>query len=498
MLCKIKDLILGLNAEQITLISVLVTLIIFVAGQHSERKFKKHEIRRTEYKKFIALLEQSFTGGIKQTNPDVRKAFFDTGVSLLLYGSKRVYKKYVFFREYTTNPIAQKSKHNDGKVLMYVIADILKTIRHEVGLTSVSELESNEVLSFIVNDVGTNPLSRIDSYKAQYNIFMIKCEIFFFNRVKLLTTRKAYYLFIKPVFGVISLLAKYLMIPIGKLFSFLTRESESKAMQREENKQSKTDSCPRKSDKPILRKRQGLVAKGFALEWKAQNWVVRNIWRKSALIQKVERFCLPIVVFGVIMWGLGVIPLEIAFWISGISSLTMLACEFLGDTQNAMTTLGGFLKVGIYIILILLIVILVTMTKALEQIFRGTTGQYCVLIIVSVLLSLIWGAYSSFCNAEVATLANALLTGGIGLIILTKDLLVKTLCIELPIVFINEEFMAQMASLGFDSSQTIDGVFSLLFYPILFMVGWATMVCAAKKYWIDKYNNGDDIERLVQ
>lgn len=457
-LCKMKDLILGLNAEHITLISVLVTLIIFVAGQHSERKFKKHEIRRTEYKKFIALLEQSFTGGIDQTDPSVRKVFFDTGVSLLLYGSKRVYKKYVFFREYTTNPIAQKSKHNDGKVLMYVIADILKTIRHEVGLTSVSELESNEVLSFIVKDVGTNPLSRIDSYKAQYNIFMIKCEMFFFNRVKLVATRKVYYQFIKPVFGVISLLVKYLITSIGKLFSFFTREYKPKARQKEENIQSETDSSSRKSDQSKCHKRQGLVAIGFALEWKAQNWVVHNIWRKSASIQRVGCFCFLILVLWLVMFGLGVIPWGIAFWISGIPSITMLVCVFLGDTQNAMTTLGGFLKVGIHLMVFLLIVILATIPTAFEQIFQGTVSQYFILIIVSVILSLFWGAYSSFCNAEVATLANALLTGGMGLVILTKDFLVKTLCIESPIVFINEEFMAQMASLGFDSSQTIDGV----------------------------------------
>ena len=197
-LIKVKNLFLGLSTDQITLISVAVTLIIFMAGQRSETRFKKHEGRRAEYKKFIELLQKSLSGGIK---PDEKgkQVFFDTGVSLLLYGSKRVYKKYIFFREYSINPIVQKSKYNNPKVLLYIVADILKAIRHEVGLTSLSDLESNEALSFFVNDLGSNPLSRIESYKSRYNIFMIKSEIFFYNRYKLLTTKKLYYHIIKPI-----------------------------------------------------------------------------------------------------------------------------------------------------------------------------------------------------------------------------------------------------------------------------------------------------------
>ena len=172
-LIKIKELILGLSADQITLISIGVTLVIFVAGQRSETKFKRLEVRRTEYKKFITMLQETYSGKL-QLDEKTKKAFFDVGVSLLLYGSRRVYKKYIFFREYSRNPIIQKSKYNNDKVLLYVVADILKSIRHEVGLTSLSDLESNEVLSFFVNDLGTNPLSRIESYKAQYSIFMIK------------------------------------------------------------------------------------------------------------------------------------------------------------------------------------------------------------------------------------------------------------------------------------------------------------------------------------
>ena len=52
----IKNLITDLSTEEITLISILVTLMIFYIGNRSEVRFKKLESRREEYKKFITVL----------------------------------------------------------------------------------------------------------------------------------------------------------------------------------------------------------------------------------------------------------------------------------------------------------------------------------------------------------------------------------------------------------------------------------------------------------
>ena len=221
----VKNILLSLTTEQITLFSVLVTIIIFIAGQRSQNKYKKLESRRTEYKKFINILQKIYSGNFKMTDK-TKTEFFDTGVSLLIYGSKKVYKKYIFFREFSTNPLIIGSKYNDKNTIIYIMADILKTIRHEVGMTNFGELEDNVVLSFFINDLGTNPLSKNQSYKARYNIFMIKTELFFVNRLQFTFTKKVFYKFIKPVFGFISLTFKYLfMIPLGK---FLKKKFPSK------------------------------------------------------------------------------------------------------------------------------------------------------------------------------------------------------------------------------------------------------------------------------
>ncbi|MBQ7328373.1 MAG: hypothetical protein IJX01_00500 [Oscillospiraceae bacterium] len=499
-LIKVKNLFLGLSTDQITLISVAVTLIIFMAGQRSETRFKKHEGRRAEYKKFIELLQKSLSGGIK---PDEKgkQVFFDTGVSLLLYGSKHVYKKYIFFREYSINPIVQKSKYNNPKVLLYIVADILKAIRHEVGLTSLSDLESNEALSFFVNDLGSNPISRIESYKSRYNIFMIKSEIFFYNRYKLLTTKKLYYHIIKPILGVVGLALRYLLISIGKLLFRVKGASlqQEKPIPKTDKDSRETNIASKdKESNSGQQHKRGFFKGLFEIEWRAQSWVVHNIWGKTKAIGRFDIICLIILSIDVILVITRMIPWKFGYYMLVLLSVAMLIYTFLKDSQRAMTTLGGFLELGMCLIIVIGIVMALSFAIAFKDILAGATGQYLVCIIISIVLALIWGAYSSFCNAGVATLANALLAGVIGLIILTKDVLVETFFVDTCTAMFSSELIAQIEAGGYSTSQFVDGVFSLLFYPFLLMTGFATMVCAAKKYWIGKYNDGEDIDTLVQ
>ena len=87
----IYEFVAELSIEHITLLSVLVTLIIFVFDRSKETKNAQLEARREQYKKFIQLLQKFSTGKVK-IDEKTRCEFFDAGVSLLLYGSKRVYK----------------------------------------------------------------------------------------------------------------------------------------------------------------------------------------------------------------------------------------------------------------------------------------------------------------------------------------------------------------------------------------------------------------------
>lgn len=230
----VYEFLAGLSIEQITLFSVLVTLVIFVADRRKDTKNVQLEARREEYKKFIQLL-QKFTTDKVELDEKARGEFFDTGVSLLLYGSKKVYKKYVFFREYTVNPVIQKSKHNQKEVLLYVIADILKAIRHEVGLTSIGELSANEALAFFVNDIGMNSASKVQAYRAKYHIFMLKAELFMLDRYNFVLLKKFYYYYLKPILGILTITMKFLfVIPFGKLITILFPKWTKKVLNEKE------------------------------------------------------------------------------------------------------------------------------------------------------------------------------------------------------------------------------------------------------------------------
>lgn len=89
-------------------------------------------------------------------------------------------------------------------------------------MTVFSNLDSTDALAFFVNDISMNPLSKAQSYKASYDIFMLKAELFFINRLKFTLLKKIYYFCVKPILGIIALLLKYLLvIPFGKLLSML-------------------------------------------------------------------------------------------------------------------------------------------------------------------------------------------------------------------------------------------------------------------------------------
>jgi len=228
----IKPLI---TADNVALFSVIVTILIFIINRRSELKYKKHEDSKQQYMKLIQLLSITYTEPQKlslnndgKVDSTIQKQFFDTGASLMLYASKKLYKQYVFFRDFTNCPQIKKLRHYDESLIVYIIADILKQIRNEVGLTYWNSITSNEAIAFFVNDVGNNPLQTIISYEKSYRIKMLKLELFFLNRFNLVTTRKIYYKCIKPIFGFLFCFIQYaIALPLIHIFRkiFLSKKT---------------------------------------------------------------------------------------------------------------------------------------------------------------------------------------------------------------------------------------------------------------------------------
>ena len=226
--------------KNIALLSVIITVLIFVASRHEELKYKKHDDKKVQYLKLINLMEETFMGTKKDKkgelilSDELKKQFFDTGSSLLLYGSKKIYRQYLLFREFTNNPLIKQCKYYKDNIIIYIMSEILVTMRKEVGLSYFNSIGNNEALAFFVNDISSNPIAKENALDAKFRIKMIKFELAMIDRTKFMFIKTFYISCIKPIFSGILIIFKYiLVIPFGcilmKLFpAFVQKTQEEK------------------------------------------------------------------------------------------------------------------------------------------------------------------------------------------------------------------------------------------------------------------------------
>lgn len=247
LLTYMLNTISSMTTEQIALFSIFISLLIFSLGKRYELKLKRHELKKEQYLKFLKLIEEIFSKTkelkskqTKANSNDIQTAFFDLGSSLMLFGSKKLYRQYVFYREFNTNPSAQFSKYYDESLNIYILSKMFKTMRKEVGLNYINNISDVEILGFFINDIANNPRSKISSFKANFHLQMIKIEIFIFDRIYFVLTKKIFYSIFAPILGLIGLLIKYMiMIPLGKFLKWIAPNIISKFDKADENLKSK-------------------------------------------------------------------------------------------------------------------------------------------------------------------------------------------------------------------------------------------------------------------
>lgn len=217
-----------ITSDNIALLSVVITVLIFVITRHAEIRYKKHDDKKVQYLKLIDLMQKTLSNPKKDKkgelvlSDETKRLFFDTGASLLLYGSKRIYRQYLLFREFTTNPLIKQCKYYKDSVVMFIMADILMTMRKEVGLSYFNSIGSNEALAFFVNDISSNPVAKENAMDARFRIKMIRFELAMIDRTRFIFIKQIYTSLIKPIFAGFSIILKYVVvIPFGRLIAKL-------------------------------------------------------------------------------------------------------------------------------------------------------------------------------------------------------------------------------------------------------------------------------------
>lgn len=153
----LKELLQSLTAEYVALISVIVTILLFIIGEFNELKFKKYELKKEKYMQFIDLLKEAYlSGGDINLNEEWKQKFFDFGATIFIYGSKKMYKKYCIFREISSE-FMKKKKYYDNTISLYLVADMLNQIRRKIGMYNFELSLNFKSIAFFTNDIYFNP-----------------------------------------------------------------------------------------------------------------------------------------------------------------------------------------------------------------------------------------------------------------------------------------------------------------------------------------------------
>lgn len=172
-----------LKTDQIAIISLLVTLILFVAGKISENKIKIYETRKEEYQKLIDFFLMIFSSANTENSQipqdsATKKRFLDMGASLAIYGSKKLYKTYCFYRLISLDENIQKSRWYSADMGVYCLGEMFQIMRREVGLNKeILQVDVPDVLSFYITDF-MKPEFKKNFYKYHFRKFLIKSAIF--------------------------------------------------------------------------------------------------------------------------------------------------------------------------------------------------------------------------------------------------------------------------------------------------------------------------------
>lgn len=119
---------------------------------------------------------------------------------------------------------------------MFIMADILVTMRKEVGLSYFNSIRNNEALAFFVNDISSNPIAKENAMDAKFRIRMIRFELAIIDRTRFIFIKQFYVGFIKPIFAGISIVLKYIVvIPLGRLIANLFPKFAQKVQEEHNN-----------------------------------------------------------------------------------------------------------------------------------------------------------------------------------------------------------------------------------------------------------------------
>lgn len=152
--------------------------------------------------------------------------------------------------------------------------------------------------------------------------------------------------------------------------------------------------------------------------------------------------------------------------------------RLITDTKKIFLSVRGFIITGIYYWFMISLLIMILVMKIIN--FKNfVLIPICGYLICAVL----WWFYSLIANNKVATVANEIISSIFGILILLKDTLIAITPARFLDIKVGE----------FTYEKYIEMISNIIFSPLLAINIIALLLCVLKGYWIEKYNNNQDV-----
>lgn len=231
----------------------------------------------------------------------------------------------------------------------------------------------------------------------------------------------------------------------------------------------------------------------FSYEWELQQILMFLIKYKSEHLKRITgAFFILSIVLSLIM----LITKKMNEYFIIITFLVYMICIgtfLLRDSISYLTTTAGFIKSSFFFTgsVFLLVTLLIFFSSSISTYIFNNNWHF--LIFTYIIFTVAWSLFSSFANAETASLINAIFTVVLGLINEFFNVIFKFIPDSLFITTLTTEQQQLLEVSGYTIKQSLEAMLSgLLFLPFV-MLAVATIICASKSYWIKKHNNNHDI-----
>ena len=235
---ELLNTIWKLDTNQIAIISLVVTLLLFVLGKRAENRIKIYETRKEEYKKLINFFVTVFANAGKNMDnmaedEELKTQILDMGTSLAIFGSRKLYKTYCFYRWITLDERLQQSRWYSKDMAMYCAGEIYQVMRKEIGLNNdLIPVDIPDLLSFYITDF-IKPEFKKNYYKYRFRKFALKSVIFWCKVEDFLPIAWIYNCIVKPLFFTLFCIIRFpikllIITPIKQIKNVYKSKGENK------------------------------------------------------------------------------------------------------------------------------------------------------------------------------------------------------------------------------------------------------------------------------